>query len=138
MAIIAIVSTMAIPRLSRAAKGAGDAALAGNLEVLRGALEHYAAEHGGTYPHWNKFAAQLTTYTNDAGEAQATKAATHPWGPYLRAVPPLPVGANKGRTGVKHTDGADIGWIYDGATGEIHANCPDTEVDDAGRKYKDY
>jgi prepilin-type N-terminal cleavage/methylation domain-containing protein len=138
VAIIAILAAIAIPRLSRGTKGAADSALAGGLATLRGAIDHYAAEHGGNFPKTNKFAEQLTTYTDSAGDPQATRDATHIWGSYLRTIPPLPVGANKGKTGVRQVDEANAGWIYDPTTGTIRANCPDTEVDDAGRKYKDY
>ena len=138
VAVIAILAAIGIPRLSRGTRGATDAALAGSLQTLRGAIDHYAAEHGGSFPKWNKLAGQLTTYTNDEGESQAGKDATHIWGPYLHVIPPLPVGAKKGETGVKQVDAAEVGWIYDQTTGTIRANCQDTEVDDAGKKYKDY
>ena len=52
-------------------------------------------------------------------------------------VPPLPVGANKGKTGVNQVDGADVGWIYDMTTGTIRADCKDDEVDHTGKKYED-
>ena len=48
--IIGIIAAIAVPRMSRAANGAGDAALWGNLATLRGAIDMYAAEHGGGYP----------------------------------------------------------------------------------------
>lgn len=138
VAILGILAVVALPRLGRGTKGAADSALAGSLATLRGALDHYAAEHGGSFPPWNRFEEQLTTYTSVAGQSKTSRDATHIWGPYLRAVPPLPVGANKGKTGVKQIDGPDVGWIYDQTTGTIRANCTDAEVDDAGRNYKDY
>jgi prepilin-type N-terminal cleavage/methylation domain-containing protein len=138
VAIIAILAAIAIPRLSRGTKGAADSALAGSLATLRGAIDHYAAEHGGSLPKSSKVAEQLTTYTDSEGDPQASRDATHIWGPYLQAIPPLPVGANKGKTDVKQVDAVNVGWIYDPTTGTIRANCLDMEVDDAGRKYKDY
>ena len=138
VAVVALLAAIAIPRLSRGTRGAADAALAATLAVLRGAVDHYAGEHGGNFPSANKSAEELTTYTDRQGHARASKDTTHIWGPYLRAVPPLPVGANKGKTGVKQVDGTDVGWIYDQAAGTIRANCSDAEVDDAGKKYKDY
>jgi type II secretory pathway pseudopilin PulG len=138
VAIVAILAAVALPRISRGARGTADGALTGNLRLLRGAIDHYAAEHDGSFPQWNKFADQLTTYTDGDGQTRAGGDAPRIWGPYLRAAPPLPVGANKGKTGVKRTDAANVGWIYDETTGDIRANCPDTEVDDAGKKYKDY
>jgi type II secretory pathway pseudopilin PulG len=138
MAIIAILAAVAIPRVGRRARGAAESSLAASLAALRGAVDRYAAEHGGSFPQWNTFAEQLTTYTNGAGQARASPDAAHPWGPYLRAIPPLPVGVNKGRTGARQVDGAGVGWIYDQTAGTIQANCADTELDEAGKKYKDY
>jgi len=138
VAIVAILAAMAIPRLSRGARGTGDAALRKSVGVLRDAIDRYAVEHGGASPQCNKFAEQLTTYTSSDGHAQASRDAAHIWGPYLRAIPPLPVGASKGSTHVKQVEGAGVGWIYDQAAGTIRANCADTEVDDTGKKYKDY
>lgn len=138
MAIIGVLAAVAIPRVGRGAKAATDSALAGSLAALRDAIDRYAAEHDGCPPQWNKFADQLTTYTDSDGQARAGADATHIWGPYLLVIPPLPVGPRKGKTGVKQTDGGSVGWIYTEDTGTIRANCTDTEVDDAGKKYKDY
>ena len=81
------------------AAGAADSALSGNLAVLRSAIDLYAAEHGGAYPTLAKIEEQLTLYSNYTGaDTQAARDATHPYGPYLRSVPPLPVGADKGKT----------------------------------------
>lgn len=138
VAIVAILGVIAIPRLSRGTRGAADSALADSLRTLRGAIDRYAAEHGGSFPQWNTFENQLTTYTDSNGQPRNSLDGTHIWGPYLRTIPPLPVGAQKGKTGVKQADASNVGWIYDETTGTIRANCLDTEVDDAGKKYKDY
>lgn len=135
--ILGIIAAVAIPRLSRGSAGAADSALAGDLAVLRGAIDLYAAEHGGMFPTDAAAAAQLTTYTDAAGNAQAGKDATHIYGPYLRKVPPLPVGARKGSTGMASVGGAGVGWIYVAATGGIRANTT-TEADESGTLYKDY
>ena len=129
--ILAIVAAIAIPRLSRGSAGAVEAALAGDLAVLRQAIDHYAAEHGGALPSEANVAAQLTGYTNAAGEAKIAPDATHVYGPYLRKIPPLPIGARQGATGIAAVDGNGVGWIYSGATGKIRANTT-TEVDSAG------
>ncbi len=136
--IIGIIGAIAIPRMSRGAAGAQDAALAGNLAVLRNAIDLFETEHPGIYPAVATFVEQLTTYTNAAGAAQATKDATYIYGPYLRAVPPLPVGAKKGSTGVAAADAAGIGWIYNEATGAIRANTAVGENDATGKAYSSY
>src|SRR3954468_12406071 len=106
--VIGIIAAIAIPRLSRGSAGAADSAVSGNLAVLRSAIDLYATEHGGTYPTVGTFDSQLTQYTDSAGSFSATKTTTAVYGPYLRKVPPLPVGP----TGYKGTT-----TVLDGSTG---------------------
>ena len=144
--IIGIVAAIAVPRISRAVIGASQAALRGNLRELRTAIDLYAVEHDDTWPAQDKqlqtFIDQLTKRTNAAGEAGTTDG-EHIWGPYLRSIPPVPVGPNKGATGVKFKeDGnvfegeADKGWVYNFKTGHIYANTND--LDDSGVAYNTY
>jgi len=136
--IIGIIAAIAIPRMSRGSAGAADSALSANLTVLRNGVDLYAAEHGGSYPTLAAVTNQLTQYTDATGAAQAGKDTTHIYGPYLRTVPPLPVGAKKGKNGIDDEDGATVGWIYSGTTGEIKANCTDSEKDATGKAYNTY
>lgn len=136
--IIGIIGAIAIPRMSRGAAGAADSALTGNMAVLRNAIDLFQTEHGGTYPLVATFNAQMTTYTDDLGAAQAAKDATHIYGPYLRVIPPLPVGSTtKGNSTVAAAAGAGVGWIYDQATGKIVPNTG-TDVDSRGVLYSSY
>lgn len=144
MVIIGVIAAIAIPRMSRGAKGAGESALTGNLAVLRNAIELYAGEHDGTYPGANEDGAgglanssdalisQLTKYSSSAGAVADAKDATHPFGPYLRkGFPPAPVGVNKGKDTVLidttnsppavNTVGGE-GWVYNPSTGDIIVN----------------
>ena len=75
---------------------------------------------------------------NAVGGTSATKTVTHIYGPYIRQVPALPVGAEKGSTGIAAAAAAGVGWIYTASSGAIYANCTDLEVDATGKKYKDY
>ena len=136
--IVGIIAAIAIPRMSRGSAGAADSALSGDLAVLRNAIDLYAAEHGGTYPTAAKIAEQLTTYTDASGNDNPTRTSTYIYGPYLRSVPPLPVGANKGQTGIAATPGDTIGWIYTAASGTIKSNTTDSEKDVTDKKYSDY
>lgn len=139
--IIGVLAAIAIPRLSRGAAGASESALSGNLKTLRTALDLYASEHGGAYPTTANIVAALTTYTDDTGATSATKTGNYIYGPYLRAIPTLPVGAKKGQTGidvVANASTATIGWIYDPTTGTIRANTISTEVDAKGNQYSTY
>jgi prepilin-type N-terminal cleavage/methylation domain-containing protein len=142
--IIGIIAAIAIPRMSRGTAGAADSAVAGDLAVLRNAVDLFAAEHNGKFPTLANIEAQLTQYTDGSHLTApvATKDATHIYGPYLRKVPPLPVGTNKGKTTFTDTapaaTTADAGWYYNENTGEIRANCADAEVDEAGTQYNQY
>lgn len=137
--IIGIIGAIAIPRMSRGAAGASDSGLVADLAVLRSAVDLYKAEHGGTLPTFADIEAQLTTYTNEAGTSNATKTTTYYLGTYLREVPKLKVGTNKGLTGfVAAQGGTAKGWVYDAATGAISANLPGTELDVRGVAYSAY
>jgi general secretion pathway protein G len=138
--IIGILAAIAVPRMSRGAAAASDSALSANLSVIRSALDLYQTEHGGTYPVLADLEKALTQYTNAAGNSFGDKDAAEGriFGPYMRAVPALPVGANKGKTGFAATIGTTGGWVYDAATGTVRANCADTEVDARGVKYNTY
>lgn len=136
--IIGIIAAIAIPRMSRGSAGAASSALKGDLAVLRNGIDLYATEHGGTFPTVGSFEAQMTTYTSAAGATNATKTTTYIYGPYVRSIPKLPVGAKTGENGVAAADGSGVGWIYTVATGAFKANCTDSEVDDAGEKYNEY
>src|SRR2546423_8160647 len=83
--IIAIIGAIAIPKMSRGAAGASDAALVQNLSVIRAALELYQTENGGAYPSQANVVAALTTYSDGAGNLNPTKTSTFIYGPYLRA-----------------------------------------------------
>lgn len=136
--IIGIIGAIAIPRLSRGSQSAADNALKGNLAVLRRAIELYAAEHDNTFPSETDIVQQLTGYTDINGTTSATKTAPYIYGPYIKEIPPLPVGAAKGSRGIAAAPGANIGWIYDAATGSIRANTTIAEVDDNGVRYDQY
>ncbi len=141
--IIGIIAAIAVPRISRGAKGASDAALRGDLSILRSAIDLYSAEHAGNFPTVAKFEEQLTTYTNAAGDDVATKDTTHIYGPYLKAVPGLPVagvGGSSGAVGdttVAAAGAGGVGWVYDEDTGDITANTG-TAADESGTDYSDY
>jgi general secretion pathway protein G len=120
--ILGIIGAIAIPRMSRGSEGAAESALKANLQALRGAIDLYAAEHQGTFPTAADFADQLTLYTDASGATSATKTGDFIYGPYLRAIPPLPVGTNQGNTDVAAAAGADVGWIYTEADGTIVSN----------------
>ena len=139
--IIAIIAAIAIPKLSRGAAGANDSATMQDLSQLRSACDLFASEHSGTYPSTTPatFVLQLTTYTDINGSASATKDTTHIYGPYVKAIPTLPVGTNKGLNTVTATGPAGTGtfaWYFDGLT--VWVNDPSTDVDAKGVAYNTY
>lgn len=136
--ILGIIGAIAIPRMSRGSEGASESALKANLQALRGAIDLYAAEHGGTFPATGTFDDQLLLYTDATGATSATKTGNFIYGPYLRSIPPLPVGANQGNNGVAAADGAGVGWIYDDATGSIVSNTTAGETNGAGTPWGDF
>lgn len=139
--IIGIIAAIAIPRMSRGSEGAADAALIGDLAVMRSAIDLYVTEHQGLHPTLAGFTAEMTEYSDLNGNTNPTKAGAFIYGPYLRAVPPLPVGAQRGLAALKAppADGsAGFGWVYDAAAATIVSNTADTELDDSGRAYNTY
>lgn len=133
--IMGILGAIAVPRLSGLGRNADEVALAQNLSILSRAVELYKAEHLGTPP---TSAAQLLMYTDEDGNTKA--AAGHPflYGPYLRKLPRLPVGSNRGKTeivsGGSPGDSDAAGWWIDPTTGDVRANAPDGDLTDDGTK----
>lgn len=137
--IIGIIAAIAVPRMSRGAAGAADSSLSANLAVLRNAIELFQAEHGGAYPKLADLPNAFTQYSDVLGTTfSATKTASCIYGPYVRAIPVLPVGADKGKSSFIATYTASNGWVYNETTGAVIANCPDAEVDARGVKYNAY
>lgn len=135
--IIGIIGAIAIPRLSRGSEAAADNALRGNLAVLRRAIELYAAEHDNQFPSADSINEQLTQYTALDGTTSPTKTKSCIYGPYIKEIPPLPVGIYKGQRKIAAASAADVGWIYVEETGTIYANTT-TEEDATGTKYNTY
>lgn len=131
--IIGMISSMAIPRISRGASAAADATLAADLTVVRKAILYFAAEHNGAFPGPNsaRFTTGLTQYSDAAGQGSVTRTTTYLYGPYLQAIPPCPIGPNRGSSKVlidatnspPRTDvSSGDGWVYNPNTGEFFAN----------------
>jgi len=144
--IIGIIAAIAVPRLSRGSGGAADSALTRDLDVMRTAIELFATEHKGLLPS-DEIVNELTQYTDVLGEVSEAKDAGHVFGPYLRQVPPMPVGPRKGKTGVHICTAAgntpaqgpaDRAWWYNTKTGDLRANYDDSVTDAAGKPYNTY
>jgi prepilin-type N-terminal cleavage/methylation domain-containing protein len=155
--IIGIIAAIAVPRVSHSAAGAGDSAVRQNLKVLRSAIDRYAAEHhqmwpgmcedgqGGGEKSADAFIRQLTQYSDDQGLTSRTPSAEYKFGPYVREIPPAPVGAHQGSRNVTIDSTAspplvqevDAGWVYNPLTGEIIVNT-DAANQDGSHTYDEY
>ncbi len=155
--IIGVIAAIAVPRISGGAAASDESALKANLTILRNAIDRYAAEHDGTFPGAAPdgiggtvnsalaFVNQLTGYSNAQGKVSMTQDSSSRLGPYLRRVPPLPVGDNRDSAEVAVdtsnsppvvTTGSE-GWVYNPTTGEIIANSDKANRDNT-RAYDEY
>lgn len=133
--ILGILGAIAIPRLNGLGSDADEVALVQNLAILTRAVELYKAEHGGSPPTSR---AQLVRYTDAAGNTSLTGGSPYLFGPYLRKMPALPMGTNRGErdlvSGGSPGDSGGAGWWIDGVTGDVRANAPDTDLTADGEK----
>lgn len=112
--ILAILAAIVVPQFASSTDDAIDSALRSNLSGIRGAIDLYAQQHGGTYPGsttsqtagcptgtggaaadgagtLSGLTNQLARYTNAAGEScsisddPAGGVVEYPFGPYLKA-----------------------------------------------------
>ena len=112
--ILAILAAIVVPQFASSTDDAIDSALRSNLSGIRGAIDLYAQQHGGTYPGattsqtagcpngtggaaadgagtLSGLTNQLARYTNAAGESCSISddppggVVEYPFGPYLKA-----------------------------------------------------
>jgi prepilin-type N-terminal cleavage/methylation domain-containing protein len=155
--ILAILAAIAIPQFSSSTADAQLSALDANLATMRSAIEQYRAQHtGSVYPGANAVVgavacpvgnsvaaaageaamrAQLTMFTNAAGEACPTGNGTFRYGPYLRQGIPTEPFTNSALIAVPAAGAAAApvaggqGWAYSTGTGQFIKN--DTNSDGA-------
>lgn len=147
--IISILAAIAIPQFIGSTTDAKTATLRADLTAMRNSIELYYHQHNSTYPGTTPgtgctglansndlFVEQLGGYTDVDNGCSATKAATHPYGPYLKTgIPDNPIlnpvgtAANAAVATVAASAGAlvandavDTGWSFSTTTGEIIAN----------------
>ncbi len=138
IAILGILAAVAVPRMSRGAAGATSSRLKSDLSTMRSGLELYYAEHNNTYPAVADFTnAMVAQFSDVDGNLNATKTGVFIYGPYLKEVPAIQVGAQKGNNGVAAADAAGIAWLYNDTTGVITPNTG-TLTDDTGTLYSSY
>ncbi len=131
--IIGIIAAIAIPRMSRGATGAAENSIKADLAMLRNAIELFQTENGGAYPANAAAVAQaLTGFSDGSGGTMAFAAvrpATHPYGPYMKDIPKLPLGTGKDSNTIAAAAGAGVGWVYDNTTHDFKANTGNATYD---------
>jgi type II secretory pathway pseudopilin PulG len=145
LGVIGVVATIVGPRMSRAGAPSprlDEHLLAGHLAALRQATRAYAADHAGHFPDPDPrlAARQLLEYTDDDGHPNPARTPVHRLGPYLREIPPLPVGRNAGAATLDHvaSPNSPAGWLYDPRTGNVIPNTHPDERDADGEPYAIY
>lgn len=141
--IIGIVSAIAVPKMSNAAKSAETQHILATIAVVTRAMEHYRAEHGrfpgydpgSGNPDGTNFVNQLILYSDEDGKTNASLTPSFVYGPYLR--PPFPTNLmnelNTVYTKGRATDSRPLGttgWVSVLATGEFGPNADETVLDD--------
>src|SRR5438067_1530810 len=100
--ILGILATVIIGLFANTSADASANALKDNLRTIRSSIQVYLAQHG-SYPALSSFDPQMTQYTDASGATSSSHDATHIFGPYIFAVPNLPVGTNRGLSTVTTT-----------------------------------
>lgn len=129
--IVAMLASMAIPRIASGSTAATKSTVRGDIAVMSKAILIYAAEHNNEFPGptGNDVMRQLTQYSDAAGRIASGRSGAYQFGPYLAAIPALPSGQNAGHNEIV-IDAVNTpprprlvpaGWVYNPKTGEI---CP--------------
>jgi prepilin-type N-terminal cleavage/methylation domain-containing protein len=130
--IIGIIAAIAIPRMSRGATGAAESALKTDLAQMRQQIEMFQTENGGNYPTAAGLQQALTGYSDGTGNTVAyapARPAGFPYGPYMREIPKLPMGANKDLQTIAAAAAAGVAWVYDNTSHDIHGNTGNATYD---------
>ncbi len=104
--ILGILAMIIVPQITVSTEDAKISTLQTNLSGIRSSVETYYAQHANNYPGRiqtdgdgfttsdseaaTAFVAQLTRYTNEAGEIETVKDTTYKYGPYIKGVVGLP------------------------------------------------
>lgn len=151
--ILGILAALVVPQFSDASSLARDNSLREELRYLRTQVMVYRAQHQGVapgYPSGNRklepsnqaFAAQLTRYTNVAGQTSETTSAEFNLGPYLQRIPVNPINGSSAVRFVPDHEPfpsapvGEEGWLYKPSTATLAANV--AGVDGSGTAYFDY
>jgi prepilin-type N-terminal cleavage/methylation domain-containing protein len=150
--ILGILAAIVVPQMSGASEAARENTLKDITRYLRSAIVTYRAQHldvppgypGGSTaatPTEAAFIAQMTLYTDESGNTNATFTNVYKYGPYLSKMPSNPM-SNLSTVSVLGTGTAipapdnTTGWYYKPDTQEILPNS--TGSDTAGTAFSSY
>ena len=127
--ILGILAAIVIPQFTSASTEARQGNLKSQLQTLRSQIALYKLQHLDTPPaqatatFWD----QLTKFSDDAGNVNATKTTVFKYGPYYETPVVNPL-TNSSVVGSAAGD-ANTGCAYDGATGKMKAMNSVTAAD---------
>jgi general secretion pathway protein G len=124
--VIAILAVLIIPRLLGTGRKAKEAALKGQLQTLRKAIEQFSAECGDFPADLNQL--QTQPGDGDPGGNGISLDATSWSGPYMTTT--------DGGLPKDPFTGDNTSWAYDPTTGDVHSGSDLTSLD--GGPYSDW
>jgi general secretion pathway protein G len=153
--ILGIVSSIVIPQFSTATHESREATLRDCLRYLRTQITIFKAQHRDVSPGYPNgdtsaaadaatFLSQMTTYSDEYCNLNATQTSTFKFGPYLSEMPGNPL-SNASKSGLWVVNGTSMpapdesqpyGWIYNPQTQTIIANLQGS--DSGGMPYASY
>ena len=127
--ILGILAAIVIPQFTSASTEARQGNLKSQLQTLRSQVALYKLQHRDIAPSQTSttFWDQLTKFSDDAGNVNATKTTVFKYGPYYEAAVVNPL-TNSSVVGTAAGD-AGAGWAYDAATGKMKAMNSVTAAD---------
>lgn len=151
VAILGILASIVIPRLSNASAVARANTLRDILRYMRSQVAVYGSAHFDVFPGYPggntaqtptsaTFISQLTQYTDNSGNTSATSSTIYCNGPYLTQMPANPVNSLATisiiAAGAALTPDGTTGWLYQPSTGTLLPNV--TGNDPGGNAYTSY
>jgi general secretion pathway protein G len=141
--ILGILASIVLPQFSNASVQARESTMKDILRFMRSEVMLYQAQHGDVAPGPDAagFSAQMTSYTDAAGNTSSTSSDVYKFGPYLSQMPANPFNGKTTVTVVANggslpaPDGS-TGWIYKPQTLQFIANVAGSDAQ--GVAYSNY
>jgi len=127
--ILGILAAIVIPQFSDASTQSKVSSAKSSLQTLRSQISLYKIQHNDNAPDADLFVDAMTKCSDaeasesaDYVDRTTTNKSSHPYGPYLQAMPKNPFN-NSITLGTESA--TNNGWIYDENTGEISIDAFD-------------